>query len=126
MVVMSPFPSIANPATGLPVFAMPSTTRPVQPGSMPMTTHAATFGLAPVPIRVRKKQLEVLAELQPAVGVRERHRPLDVVRHRLAGGVRQVVERQDDDMVADADPSVLAADTHGSCRSVPSSTTSWS
>ena len=54
MVVMSPLPSMAKPATGFPVLAMPSTMRPVQPGSMPMTTQAATFGLAPVPMRVRK------------------------------------------------------------------------
>jgi hypothetical protein len=33
---------------------MPSTTFCVQPSSMPMTTTAATFGLQPVPIRVRK------------------------------------------------------------------------
>jgi hypothetical protein len=35
-------------------FAMPSTMRLVQPGSMPITTTAATFGLAPVPMMVRK------------------------------------------------------------------------
>src|SRR3972149_3154160 len=50
----SPLPSIAKPPPGLPVFAMPSTPRPAQPGSMPMTTTAATLGLAPVPISVRK------------------------------------------------------------------------
>src|SRR5579862_1039111 len=53
-VAMSPFPSIEKPATGLPVLAIPSTTFWVQPGSMPMTTQAATFGLDPVPIIVRK------------------------------------------------------------------------
>jgi hypothetical protein len=54
-VIRSPDPSMPNPVTGLPlVFRMPSTTRLVQPSSMPMTTQAATFGLAPVPIRVRK------------------------------------------------------------------------
>ncbi len=51
---MSPLPSIQKPATGLPVAAMPSTIFCVQPGSMPITTQAATFGLAPVPIMVRK------------------------------------------------------------------------
>ena len=54
MVAMSPWPSMPKPTTGLPVLAMPSTTRPVQPSSMPMTTTAATFGLEPVPISVRK------------------------------------------------------------------------
>ena len=57
-------------------------------------------------------QIEVLAELQPAVGVRQRHRALDVVGDRLAGGVRQVVERQDDDVVAHADAAVLAPPAH--------------
>ena len=53
-------------------------------------------------------QIEVLAELQAAIGVRQRHRALDVVGDRLAGRVRQVVERQDDDVVAHADAAVLA------------------
>jgi len=54
-------------------------------------------------------QFEVFTELQPAVMVRQGHRALDVVGHRLAGGVGQVVQRQDDDMVADADPAIFAA-----------------
>jgi hypothetical protein len=54
IVAMSPLPSIQKPATGLPVLAMPSTMRCVQPGSMPITMQAATFGFAPVPIIVRK------------------------------------------------------------------------
>src|SRR3546814_13756738 len=49
------------------------------------------------------------AELQPAVGVRDGEAALDVVGDRLAGGVRQIVERQDDDVVADAAAAVLAA-----------------
>ena len=40
---------------GLPVVAIPSTIRPVQPGSMPITTQAATFGFEPMPMSVRKK-----------------------------------------------------------------------
>ncbi len=54
MVAMSPWPSMPKPTTGLPVLAMPSTTRSVQPSSMPITTTAATLGLEPVPISVRK------------------------------------------------------------------------
>ena len=53
-------------------------------------------------------QVEVGAELQPAVRVRDRQRALDVVGDRLGGGVGQVVERQDDDVVAHADAAVLA------------------
>ena len=51
----SPWPSMLNPATGFPVSEMPSTTRFVQPGSIPITTTAATFGFRPVPIIVLKK-----------------------------------------------------------------------
>jgi hypothetical protein len=53
-------------------------------------------------------ELEVGAELEPPVGMRDRQRALDVVGDRLGGGVREVVERQDDDEVADADAAVLA------------------
>ncbi len=56
MVAMSPCPSIPKPTTGLPVLAMPSTTRLVQLSSMPITTTAATLGLEPVPISVRKNR----------------------------------------------------------------------
>ncbi len=74
-------------------------------------------------------QVEVGAELQPPVRVRDRHRALDVVRHRLGGGVRQVVERQDDDVVAHADAAVLApvAEKGGvSCARTAMLTTAWS
>src|SRR5690606_25579370 len=54
IVAMSPFCSIEKEATGLPVSAMPSAIFLVQPGSMPITTTAATLGLEPVPIMVRK------------------------------------------------------------------------
>jgi hypothetical protein len=54
-------------------------------------------------------QVQVGAELQPAIGVRDRHRALDVVGHGLGGRVGQVVQRQDDDVVAHADAAVLAA-----------------
>jgi hypothetical protein len=46
--------------------------------------------------------LEILAKLQPAIGVRDRHRALDVVGNRLAGRIRDVVDRQDDHVVAHA------------------------
>jgi hypothetical protein len=52
-------------------------------------------------------QLEILAELQPAIGMRNRQRALDVVGNGLAGRVRDVVDRQDEDVVAHADPAVL-------------------
>ena len=48
------------------------------------------------------------AELQAAVGVRNGQRALDIVRHGLGCGVGQVVQRQDDDVVAHTDAAVLA------------------
>src|SRR5690348_289600 len=54
MVLISPLVSMEKPATGLPVSEMPSWVRLVQPGSMPITTQAATLGLHPVPGSVRK------------------------------------------------------------------------
>ncbi len=56
-------------------------------------------------------QVEVGAELQPSVRMRDRERTLDVVRDRFARRVRQVVDRQQDHVVADADAAVLAAVT---------------
>src|ERR1700744_987876 len=50
IVAISPWPSLPKPVTGFPVLAMPSTTRFVQPSSIPITTTAATFGLEPMPI----------------------------------------------------------------------------
>jgi hypothetical protein len=43
-----------KPVTGLPVFAIASTTFLAQPSSIQITTTAATFGLEPAPISVRK------------------------------------------------------------------------
>jgi len=39
--------------------------------------------------------------------MRQRHRALDVVLHRLRRGVRQIIDRQDDHVVAHADAPVL-------------------
>ncbi len=86
---------------------------------MPSTTAASTVLDADHhhrgDVRVRARadqraevQLEVGAELQPPVRMRQRHRALDVVLHRLRRRVRQVVDRQDDDVVAHADAAVLA------------------
>ena len=108
IVMMSPVPSMPKPATGLPVLSMPSTTRLVQPSSMPMTTTAATFGIGAGADQCAEEELEVLAELQPPIGVGQRHRALDVVGDRFGGRIGEIVERQDDDVVAHADAAVLA------------------
>ncbi len=54
-------------------------------------------------------QVEIGAELQPAIGMRQGHRALDVVGDTLAGGVGDIVDRQDHDMVAHADTAIGAA-----------------
>ena len=52
-------------------------------------------------------QLEIFAELEAAIGMRNGHRALDVVGHGLAGRVRDVVQRQDDDMIAHTHPAIF-------------------
>ena len=56
-------------------------------------------------------QLEISAELQTAVGMRDRKCSFDVVRNRLGGGIRDIVDRQDDYVVTHADAAVFAAIT---------------
>ena len=70
--------------------------------------HGGDVGVGAGADQRAEMQLEVGAELQAAVGMRDRHRALDVVGDRLARGVRQIVDRQDDDVVAHADAAVLA------------------
>src|SRR6266568_783391 len=53
-------------------------------------------------------QLEIRAELQPPVGMRDCERSLDVVRHRFTGGVGQIVDGQDKNVVSYADATVVA------------------
>jgi len=53
-------------------------------------------------------ELEIRAELQPAVRMRDRQRALHVVRDRFCRGVRQIIDGKNDHMVADTDAPVLA------------------
>ena len=52
-------------------------------------------------------QLEIFPELETAVGVRQRQSALDVVAHGLARGVGEIVERKNDDVIADAYPAIF-------------------
>ena len=83
-----------------------------------MTTHGGHVGVAAGADQGAEVQIQVLAELQPAIGVRHRHRALDVVGHRLAGRVGEIIERQDDDVIAHADAAVLATICPDPCSSV--------
>src|SRR6202163_2072734 len=53
-------------------------------------------------------QIEVGAELQSTVRVRNGHRALDVVGHRFGCRIGQIVHGKDDDVVANADATVLS------------------
>src|SRR6266571_9000894 len=65
-------------------------------------------GIGPGADQRLEMQLEVRAELQPTVGMRNRERSLDVVRHRFARGVGEIVDGQDEDVVSHADATVAA------------------
>jgi len=84
---------------------------------------AATLGLEPTPISVRKCQVKIFAKLQAAIGVRQGQGALDVVAHCFAGGVGQVVQGQDNNMVADTYAAIFAAIAHKSL--LHRITTSW-
>src|SRR6185503_2344286 len=81
---------------------------PTRPGWLDTDDHARCYvGVRPRTDERAEEQLEILTELQPAVGMRKRQRALDVVRHRLARRIRQVVERKNDYMVTNADAPVF-------------------
>jgi hypothetical protein len=52
-------------------------------------------------------QFQIFAELQTTVRMRKRERPLNVIGDGFRAGVRQIVEREDDHMIAYADATVL-------------------
>ena len=101
----SPWPSIEKPATGLPVSAMPSTIALGPGGLDPDDDRRGDVRVRAGADHRSEVQVEVLAVLQPAVGVRQRKRAGDLRRDSLACGVRNVVDGQDDHVVADADVS---------------------
>ena len=70
--------------------------------------HRGDVGVGAGADQGAEMQLQVRSELEPAIGVRNRHSPLDVVRNRFGRRVREVVDRKDDHMVAHAHPAVLA------------------
>jgi hypothetical protein len=76
---------------------------------MPMTTTAGDVGIRTRADQRAEMKIEVGAELQPTIRVRNGQRALDVVRDGFARRVRQVVDRQNDDVVSDADATILAA-----------------
>ena len=71
--------------------------------------HGGHIGVAASADQSAEMEVQIGAKLQPAVGVRDGHGAFNVIGDRLARGIRQIVERQNDDMVADADAAILAA-----------------
>ena len=61
-------------------------------------------------------QFQVRAELQPAVAVRDGKDTFNIIGNRLAGRVRQIVDRKRDDVVANPDPPVFTAVAHETRR----------
>jgi hypothetical protein len=52
-------------------------------------------------------QLQVFAKLQTSVGVRKSQHPFNIIRDGFSAGVGQIVERENDNMIAYADSTVL-------------------
>ena len=75
----------------------------------PNHDHCCHVGVAASADQRAKVQVQVRAKLQPPVRVRYGHAAFDVVRHGFSGGVRQIIERQNNDMVTHANAAVLAA-----------------
>ena len=67
--------------------------------------------IAARPDQRAEMQVEVGAELQPAVRMGNRQRSLDVMGDRLGGCVGKIIDRQDDHVIAHADTAVLASIT---------------
>ncbi len=67
IVSWSPCSSMPNPVTGLPVAAMPSTTFFVHCSSMPIDDDRGDVGIGAGADQRAEMQVEVGAELQPAV-----------------------------------------------------------
>ncbi len=97
-----------NPATGLPVLAMPSTIF-LRPASLNANhDYGGNVWIAAGADHGAEEQFEVLAELQAAIGVGNRKRALDVVRHGFARGIGDVVNRQNDHVIAHCNAAVFA------------------
>ena len=52
-------------------------------------------------------QVQIVTELQAAIGMRQGHGALNIVRYRFASGVGQVVQGQDDNMVTNAHTAIF-------------------
>ena len=74
----------------------------------PDNHHGRHIGVATSANQGTEVQVKIRAELQSPVGVRQGHGAFDVVGHCFASGVGNVVNGQDDDVVANTDATVFA------------------
>lgn len=74
----------------------------------PDDDHGRDIGIGAGADQYAEVQINCHAELQPAIGVRQGERTLDVIRNGLAGRVGYVVYGQDDDVIAHTDASIVA------------------
>ena len=71
--------------------------------------HASDIRVGPRADKRAEMQIKIGAELQAAIGVRNRERALDIIGNSFAGRVGKIVHRQDDDMVAHTHAAIFAA-----------------
>src|SRR5438105_9610206 len=85
--------------------------RPPRSTLFPYTTLFRSIWIRACSNQRAEVQFQILAELQPAIGMRQRQGALDVVAHSLAGGVGEVVKRKNDHVITDAYAAILAPKT---------------
>ena len=73
--------------------------------------HCRDIGIGAGANQRAEMQVEIGTELQPAIRVRNGQRAFDVVPDGFGGCVRQIVDRQDDDVITHADSAIVATVT---------------
>jgi hypothetical protein len=71
--------------------------------------HSCHVGIGSGADEGAEMQFQIRAKLQAAIRMGQGQRALDIVGHCLAGSVGEVIHRQDDDVIADADTAIIAA-----------------
>jgi hypothetical protein len=60
-------------------------------------------------------EIEIGPELEPTIGMGDGNGAFDVVLYRLDGGVGNVVDRQNQDVITNADPAILSNEALERC-----------
>ena len=80
--------------------------------------YGGDIGVAARADQRAEMQIQVRAELQAAIRMRDVSGALDVMRHRFASSVGQIIQRQDDDVIAHTDAAILAAIAPEGCVAI--------